>query len=587
MGIVDGRAHWKAEDFGIELLNVTIGDLLDERSISQADREALVYSYPEIGLNQRLNYRQYREESDRLANGLLALGIDKGEHISIWAPNVPEWPILMMAAAKIGAVLVTVNTNYRTQELEYVLRQGDISTLFTVRGHRGNSYIDSIDSIVPELRTATDPLNQRLQSVSLPMLERIVLIGGETEPGLIGPGLISPGLISYDELIKRGEGVAGGALVERQRSIQPDDVVQMQYTSGTTGFPKAVMLTHNNLINQAHICCSRGGMGPDERQVTSMPFFHVAGCVGGIIYSLYLGCTLIPLISFDPAKQLELFQSERGTFSFNVPTMLIAMMNHPRFTAGEFDLSALAAVSTGATPVAVKLMEEVKGKMGADCSIVYGMTETSGAVTQSMPDDSFELKSETVGLPVPHIDLMVVDPVTGKTAELGQAGELLVRGHLVMKGYYNMPEQTAEAIDAEGWLHTGDLASINQDGYLNIVGRVKDMIIRGGENIYPAEIEAFLVRHPKVADAQVIGVPDPYMGEECAALLRLKPGERATEGEIRQYCTRGISKHKVPRYIRFVEQFPLTASGKVKKFELRERLIVELGLQEAAGIKTA
>jgi fatty-acyl-CoA synthase len=232
-------------------------------------------------------------------------------------------------------------------------------------------------------------------------------------------------------------------------------------------------------------------------------------------------------------------------------------------------------------------MEEIKAKIGADCSIVYGMTETSGAVTQSMPGDSFEQKSATVGLPLPHIDLKVVDPLAGETAGLGQAGELLVRGHLVMKGYYNMPEKTAETIDADGWLHTGDLATINQDGYLNIVGRVNDMIIRGGENIYPAEVEAFLVRHPKLADAQVIGVPDPFMGEECAALLRLKAGETMTEEEIREYCAERISKHKVPRYIRFVEVFPLTASGKVKKFELRERLIAELGLEEAAGIRTA
>jgi fatty-acyl-CoA synthase len=577
MGIVGGRAYWEAEGFGDALLNITTGDLLNHRARSQPDKEALVYNYPEIGLSMRLTYRQYREESDRLSKGLLALGIGKGENIAIWAPNIPEWALLQMAVAKIGAVLVTINSNYKAQELEYVLRQGDISTLFTVRGHRGNSYIDSIDSIVPGRRSTTNPLDQRLDSARLPILERIVLIGGETEPGLIG----------YNDLIKRAEDVPDDALDERERSVNPDDVAQMQYTSGTTGFPKAVMLTHNNLINQAHICCSRAGMGPDERQVTAMPFFHVAGCVGGIIYSLYLGCTLIPLISFDPEKELELFQSEKATFSFNVPTMLIAMLNHPRFVAGEFDLSPLSRITTGATPVSVKLMEEVKARMGADCSIVYGMTETSGAVTQSMTDDSFELKSATVGLPLPYIDIRIVDSISGETAGLGQAGELLVRGHLVMKGYYNMPEKTAEAIDAGGWLHTGDLATMNEAGYLNIVGRVKDMIIRGGENIYPAEIEAFLVRHPKIADAQVIGIPDALMGEECAALLRLKPGEIATEDEVRQYCNESISKHKRPRYIRFVEQFPLTASGKVKKFELREQLIGELGLQETAEIRTA
>src|SRR5215469_8969051 len=577
MGLVGGRALWEAEDFGTELLNVTIGDLLDDRATAHPTKEALVYSYPEIGLNLRLTYSEYRDESDLLAKALMALGISRGENIAVWAPNIPEWPLLMMAAAKIGAVLVTVNTNYKAQELEYVLRQGDISTLFTITSHRGNSYLDSIYTIVPELRSIQSPFSQKIESERLPRLERVVLIDGDTRPGLMG----------YKEMITLGKSVSSAGLAERQRLVHPDDVTQMQYTSGTTGFPKAVMLTHNNMINEAHICCGRAGMGPDDRQVTAMPFFHVAGSLGGIGYSLYLGCTLIPLISFDPAKELELFQSERATFSFNVPTMLIAMLNHPRFIAGEFDLSGLSRITTGATPVSIKLMEEIKARIGADCSIVYGMTETSGAVTQSMPYDSFEQKSATVGLPLPHLDLKVVDPLTGETAEFGQPGELLVRGHLVMKGYYNMPGKTAETIDSDGWLHTGDLATMNRDGYLNIVGRVNDMIIRGGENIYPAEIEAFLVRHPKLADAQIIGVPDGFMGEECAALLRVRAGETVTEEEIRQYCVEGISKHKVPRYIRFVNQFPLTASGKVKKFELREHLIAELGLEEAEGLRTA
>ena len=577
MGIVGGRAYWEAEAFGTDLLQVTIGELLDERASSQPDKEALVYSYPEIGLNLRLTYQQYRDESNRLAKALLALGIGKGENIAVWAPNVPEWALLHMAVAKIGAVLVTVNTNYRAQELEYVLRQGDISTLFMTSAHLNNSYVDSVNGIIPELKRVTDPINHRLNSDRVPNLERVILIGNECMPGMIG----------YRELIELGQRVTDAELAERQRSVEPDDVVQMQYTSGTTGFPKAVMLTHNNLINEAHICCWRGGLGSDDRQVTAMPFFHVAGSVGGILFSLYLGCTLIPLISFDPAKQLELFQSERATFSVNVPTMLIAMLNHPRFMAGEFDLSSLRWITTGATSVPVKLMEEVRTRMGADCGIVYGMTEISGAVTQSMGDDTFELKSATVGLPLPHMDIRIVDPVTGETAALGQAGELLARGHLVMKGYYNMPDKTGETIDADGWLHSGDLATMNEQGYINIVGRVKDMIIRGGENIYPAEIEAFLIRHSKVLDAQVIGVPDPYMGEECVAILRLKAGEVATENEIREYCISGISKHKVPRYIRFVEQFPLTASGKVKKFELRQQLIAELGLEAAAGVRTA
>ena len=304
------------------------------------------------------------------------------------------------------------------------------------------------------------------------------------------------------------------------------------------------------------------------------------------MFAVYLGCALIPLISFDPAKELELFDNERATFSFNVPTMLIAMLNHPRFLAGEFDLSSLREIITGATPVPVALMEDVKAKMGADCTIVYGLTESTGTVTETIQSDSFELKSSTTGIAHPHMEIKITDPATGDPVALGEQGELLTRGFLVMKGYYNMPDKTAEAIDDEGWLRTGDLATMNADGYVNIVGRVKDMIIRGGENIYPAEIEEFLMRHPKIAEAQVVGVPDSFMGEEVAAVLRLRTNETITEDEIRSYCCDGISRHKVPQYIRFASVFPLTASGKVKKFELKAQLTRELAREDVARQKT-
>ncbi|HKV38982.1 MAG TPA: AMP-binding protein, partial [Blastocatellia bacterium] len=508
-----------------------------------------------------------------LARGLIALGVERRENVAVWAPNVPEWVLLQMALAKIGAVQVTVNTVYKAAELEYVLCQGDIGTLVLVAEHRGNSYLDSIYSIAPELQSIPDPVHERLHSPRLPALKRVVLIGGEEKPGLI----------QFDTLLTLASGISEDDLKIREADVHPCDVVQMQFTSGTTGFPKGVMLTHDNLVNQAHVCSLRAGFQSDERLVSAMPFFHVAGCVGGILFSLYLGATLIPLISFDPAKELELFSIEKATISFNVPTMLIAMLNHPRFAAGEFDLSPLRHITTGATPVPVVLMEQVKGEMGADCSIVYGMTETSGAVTQSMHDDGFELKSATVGLPLPHMDLKIVDPVMESPVPLGQAGELLVRGPLVMKGYYHMAANSVDAIDNQGWLHTGDLAIMNQNGYLNIAGRVKDMIIRGGENIYPAEVEAFLMRHPKIAEAQIVGVPDAFMGEEAAAFLRLKSGETAEVDEIREYCRLGISKHKAPRYIEFVSAYPLTSSGKVKKFELRKQLVKALGLEDASG----
>ena len=577
MGLNGNRAYWEAENRGIELINITIGDLFDQRCQTHGDKEALVYTYPEIDLDLRITYRQYHEEVTRLAKALLALGIEKGEHVAVWATNVPEWVLLEIALSKIGAVLVTVNTNCRVSEIEYVLRQGDVTTLFMIEAHRGNSYVESINNIAPELRDLSDPVRNRLHCEALPELNRVILIEKNRHPGMM----------LFSELASLGESISDEALAKRQSSLDAHDVIQMQYTSGTTGFPKGVMLTHYAIINQAHVSCLIGNLRSDERYVTAMPLFHIAGSLGAVMFSLYLGATLIPLITFDPAKELELMASEKATFSFNVPTMLVAMLNHPRFIAGEFDLSSLREIITGATPVPVVLMEDVRAKMGADCTIVFGLTESTGTVTETIQTDSFELKSSTVGIPHPHMDVKIADPLTGEPLGFGESGELMTRGFLVMKGYYNMPEKTAEAIDSEGWLHTGDLATMNENGYVNIVGRVKDMIIRGGENIYPAEIEEFLMRHPDIAEAQVVGLPDSFMGEEVAAVLRLKTGSNANEESIQQYCYDRISRNKVPRYISFVAAFPLTSSGKVKKFELKEQLIKDLGLEEVAKQRTA
>ncbi len=575
MAIRANLAHWEAEPFGTELIELTLGDLLDRRAEELPDKEALVYHYPEFGLDLRMNYRQYRDTVNQLAKGLMALGIAKGDHVAVWATNVPEWVFLELAVSKIGGVLVTINTNYRAAEIEYALRQGDIKALFLIEDLRGYSYLDAVYSIAPELKSLSDPLTQELSAEKLPRLKRVVLFGKEAKPGVL----------LYSQITALADQVSDEELKARQASVGVHDVVQMQYTSGTTGFPKAVMLTHYSLVNQSHIACSRGALSADERYVTSMPYFHIAGSLGAIIYSLYLGCTLIPLIAFDPLKQLELFEKEKGTFTFAVPTMLVAMLNHPRFA--EFDLSTLKNIFTGATPVPVIVMEQIKERIGADCSIVFGMTETTGAVTQSFYTDSFEMKSATVGLTIPHTDIKIVNPATGETCQCGQSGELWTRGYANMVGYYNMPDKTAETLDADGWLHSGDLAVMRPDGYINIVGRVKDMIIRGGENIYPAEIEAFLMRHPKIAEAQIVGIPDAFMGEEVCALIRLKPGETVTEDELREHCKANIARHKVPKFFRFIEAFPLTASGKVQKFVLRDQLIKELGLENVAGMKTA
>jgi fatty-acyl-CoA synthase len=575
MAVKGGRAIWEAETEGVELLNVTIGQLLEQQVETRPDKEALVYNYPEIGLNLRLSFRQFSDEVDRLSKGLMALGVAKGDHMAVWAPNVPEWIFLQLALARIGAVMVTVNTAYKAAEVEYVLRQGDITTLFMTEEFRGNSYLNSVYSIISEIKDLKDPVSEPLQSEKLPRLKRVVLLG--TTP--------RPGTMLYSQVVELGQHISDEALQERSSSVTPQDIAMIMYTSGTTGFPKGAMLTHYNIVNTMQAAKLNRDYS-SERYVSPMPLFHIAGS-NFVIFSVMSGMTMIPLIAFDPAKELELLSKEKGSCSFCVPTMLIAMLNSPRFLVGEFDLSSLKQIYTGGTPVPVVLMEQVKEKMGADCRIFFGMTESTGAGTMTRDQDSFELKSSTVGIVFPHIEAKIVNPATGEPVGIGERGEFLARGFHVMKGYYNMPEKTAATIDDDGWLHTGDLATMNAQGYVNIVGRVKDMIIRGGENIYPAEVEQFLMRNSKIADAQVIGVPDSFMGEEIAALVRLKPGEQLSEEELRSYCRANISHQKVPRYFKFVTEYPLTASGKIKKFELREQLIKELGLEEATRVKTA
>lgn len=561
MAITGDLAVWESETEGLELLPCTIGDLLDQQTKLRPKKEALVYSYPENGLDLRLNYEQYRTEVDRLSKALLALGIAKGEHVGVWATNVPEWILLQLALARIGAVMITINTAYKASELEYVLRQGDVSSLFLIEKFRENSYLDSLYHIVPELRELTDPLHQTLQSTRLPRLKRAILINGPA----------CAGLLPYSQVAMLAASISDDDLEARKASVMPQDVAVIMYTSGTTGFPKGAMLTHFNLINTMHII-TRGKDHSADRFVNPMPLFHIAGA-NFVLFSLMNGLTLIPLITFDASKDLELLVKEKATTTFGVPTMLMAMLNHPRFLAGEFDLSSLRLIYTGGTPIPAFLMRQVKEKMHANCKIFFGQTELAAAGTMTLDEDSFELQSETVGRPYPHLEMKVINPQTGQPAGLDERGELLARSFCVMKGYYNMPEKTAEVIDADGWLHTGDLATMNPRGYIKIVGRVKEMVIRGGENVYPVEVEQFLLSHPKVAEAQVVGVPDAHMGEETAAFIRLKPGEQATADEMRNYCRANISRYKVPKYFVFVREYPLTASGKIKKFELRAQFV--------------
>ena len=513
-----------------------------------------------------------------VARGLLALGFQKGEHIAVWAGNLPEWPLLQMAAAKAGLVLVTINPAYRSAELAYVLRQGDVVALFYMAQVRDHNCLETVNAL-----TTPGSSDGVVTSEQLPRLRYTCLLGASPFINDVQQHEWRPAL--FDEMMAQGEQVSMETLQVRQSSVQPHDAAMIQYTSGTTGFPKGAMLTHRGVVNNAALFMDRWGIGPDEKSCTAMPFFHVGGCVLAVLGAVYTGATLHPMLAFDALKTLQIIHAEHCTTMGAVPTMLMAILQHPDFA--RYDLSSMRTVVSGAASVPVYLMEQVKERIGADVAIVFGQTEASAAITLTLPDDSFELKSATVGLPLQHVEVKIINPVTGQVVPCGERGELCCRGFLVMHGYYNMAEKTAEAVDGEHWLHTGDLATMNAQSYINIVGRLKEMVIRGGENIFPREVEEFLIRHPKIADAQVLGVPDAFFGEELLAVIRLKMGEQLTGDELRTYCKQHISHQKVPRYFQFVENYPMTASGKVQKFVLRKQAVEGLGLQDVEKTRTA
>jgi fatty-acyl-CoA synthase len=583
-----GLSYWQAESEGVQLLDMTIGDLLDRRADELPSQEAIVYScYPEFGdaLNIRWTYQEYREKANQVAKGLLTLGLKKGDHIAVLAANLPDWPLLMVAAAKAGLVLVTVNPVLRAAEIEYILKQGDVQALFFMARVRDYDHLTKIQTLI-----TTGRHNGEVTSERLPKLRCLSLMG-LPPAGLLEQEGWRPTL--FHEMVAGGASISDEALHERQAEVRPSDPAILMYTSGTTGFPKGALLSHHGLVNNAVLIVEwfaplRARLRwekKDDRTCLELPFFHVAGLVGGILCPLYSGATLCPLLAFDPLKALQVISHEHCTVTSGVPTMLIALLQHPDFAT--YDLSSLNLVTSGAAPVPVSLMEQVKTRIGADVAIVFGQTEGSCCLTSTLPDDPFELKSATVGKPLPYIDVKIIDPATDTVVPVGERGELCYRGFVAMLGYYKMPEKTAETIDGEGWLHSGDLATMNAQGYINIAGRLKDMVIRGGENLFPAEIENVLIRHPKVTDVQVLGVPDAFFGEELLAVVIPKAGEQVTEQELREYCKDHISHQKIPRYFQFVESYPLTASGKVQKFVLREQAIKVLGLEEVAKTKTA
>ncbi len=544
-------------------LEYTVGGLLDHIAAKYPDNDALIYPEREL----RYSWTQFNERCRLVAKGLLKMGVKKGDNLSIWAYNVPEWVTLQFATAKIGAVLVTVNTSYKSAELEYILNQSDSTTLFMVKSFKDTDYVDTVNEVVPELAAATAG---KLQAEKLPYLKNVVFIGGETPAGMV----------NFEEIVKLGETVSDGELAAVEATLDRHEVINMQYTSGTTGFPKGVMLTHFNVINNGYNIGECMKFTENDRLCIPVPFFHCFGCVLGVMACVTHGSAMIPVEIFDPLKVLQTVEKEKCTALHGVPTMFIAELEHPEFAS--FDLSSLRTGIMAGSNCPIEVMKKVISQMNAtDITIAYGQTESSPVITQTRTDDAIELRVSTVGRALPDVEVKIVDIETGETLPPGKQGELCTRGYLVMKGYYKMPDETARAIDQEKWLHTGDLAIMDENGYCKITGRIKNMIIRGGENIYPREIEEFLYTHPKVSDIQVYGVPDRKYGEQVMAAIILKKGVEMTEDEVRDYCQGKIANYKIPKYVRFVDAYPMTASGKIQKFKLRDMAIKELSLEEA------
>jgi fatty-acyl-CoA synthase len=533
------------------LLGETIGENL-ERTAGRVPGNLAVVSRHQ---NRRYTYAEFNAAVDEVARGLLATGLQAGDRIGIWSPNCAEWVLVQYATAKAGVILVNINPAYRTSELAYALNQSGCRILIAAQAFKTSDY----EKMIEEVRG------------DLPALEKVVLLGTE----------------SWDSLVAGAASVPDEALRERMAELQFDDPINIQYTSGTTGFPKGATLSHHNILNNGYFIGEACRYTEADRVCIPVPFYHCFGMVlGNLACTTHGAAIVIPEAGFEPVPTLRAVAEERCTSLYGVPTMFIAELECPEFES--FDLTSLRTGIMAGSPCPVEVMKQVVSRMHMEeVTIAYGMTETSPVSTQTVPEDSLEHRVSTVGRVHPHVEIKIVDPDTGRIVERGTPGELCTRGYSVMNGYWNDPERTAEAIDDAGWMHTGDLATMDSDGYVNIVGRIKDMIIRGGENIYPREIEEFLYTHPDVSDVQVIGVPDVKYGEELMAWVKAREGASLTEDALKEFCKGRIAHYKVPRYIKFTDEFPMTVTGKIQKFKMREQAVTELGLEGAAGTKTA
>ena len=556
------------------LLGVTIGDLFDQIVARYPENEALVSRHQGL----RYSYRALKTVVDQCARALLALGVAKGERVGIWAPNCAEWAITQFATSKIGAILVNINPSYRVHELQYALKQSGCAYLIIAPQFRTSNYTAMIYELAPELQnTQPLPAGAGLTAAKLPDLRAVVRLG--TEP--------SPGMLTWGDLLALGDGISADQLAERQAQQQFDDPINIQYTSGTTGYPKGATLSHHNILNNGYFVAEIMNFTDQDRLVIPVPLYHCFGMVMGNLGCMTHGATMIyPNDGFDAKTVLDAVQEERATALYGVPTMFIAELNHPDFAS--YDFSTLRTGVMAGSPCPVEVMKKVQSLMNMrDVEICYGMTETSPVSTQTRIGTPLDKQVSTVGQIHPHVEIKIVDPATGAIVPNGTPGELCTRGYSVMLGYWNNADASAKAIDTARWMHTGDLAVMDDEGYVNIVGRIKDMIIRGGENVYPREIEEFLYTHPQIQDVQVVGLPDEKYGEEIMAWVKLKPGATTTSEEVRDFCRGRIAHYTIPRYVKFVDAFPMTVTGKIQKFIMRDQSIQELGLEAAAAVKTA
>lgn len=575
MGDGDLRMHRLTESYlhrgGDEpLLGATIPHRLKQIVQQYPQQEAVVC----LSQRRRLTYAQFDTEVDRLARGLLAIGFEKGDRVGVWSTNNIEWLLIQMATARVGVILVNINPAYRPRELVYALQRSEVQGLFLIPAFRSSNYVEMLLEAMPELRTAPP---DAIGATQFPHMRRVVIYE-PSDPE--GTQAAATGMMVWQDVLEAGEAVSTATLDEITDGLDRDDPINIQYTSGTTGFPKAVLLTHHNILNNAYFSARAMRFSAQDRLCVPVPFYHCFGMVLANLLCLSVGATLVlPSEHFDDFQVLRTIQEERCTAVHGVPTMFIAELEDPRF--GEFDLSSLRTGIMAGAPCPPELMKRVIHDMHCtEILIGYGQTEVSPLSHLTTRDDSFEHRINTVGTNLPHQEVKVVDTVSGRTLAVGQIGEICFRGYHLMRSYYGDDEATAKTIDAAGWLHSGDLGSMDAEGYVRITGRLKEMIIRGGENIYPAEIEAFLFTHPKVAQVAVFGVPDDFYGEEVMAWVQLHAGEQATEDEIKSFCKDQIAHFKIPRYVWFVDDFPMTVTGKVQKFRMREIASAKLAQQK-------